>query len=180
MKTIPPVIKWTGSKRTVASQLAEKFLASETYFEPFVGGGAMIPYAKAKRGYASDIIPELIDLWKSIKTSPQEVAIEYEKRWIDLQNNGAAVYYKIRDSFNATRNCYDFLFLTRTCVNGMIRYNEKGEFNNSFHLSRPGIHPGTLKGIIMQWSMVLQKMEFLNVDYRECLAKAKAGDFVWL
>ena len=42
MKTIPPVIKWTGSKRTVANQLAEQFLPSDTYFEPFVGGGAMI------------------------------------------------------------------------------------------------------------------------------------------
>ena len=180
MKTIPPVIKWTGSKRTVANQLAEQFLPSDTYFEPFVGGGAMIPFAKANKGYASDIIPELIDLWNCIKTSPQTVASEYEMRWTDLQNNGADVYYRIRDSFNATRNCYDFLFLTRTCVNGMIRYNEKGEFNNSFHLSRPGIHPATLREIIFQWSRVLQKIEFLNVDYRDCLSRAKAGDFVFL
>ena len=63
MKTFPAVIKWSGSKRTVAAQLAEKFIAADTYFEPFVGGGAMMPYAKAAKGYASDIIPELIDLW---------------------------------------------------------------------------------------------------------------------
>ena len=47
MKTFPSVIKWSGSKRTVASQLAENFLVANTYFEPFVGGGAMLPYAQA-------------------------------------------------------------------------------------------------------------------------------------
>ena len=62
----------------------------------------------------------------------------------------------------------------------MIRYNEKGDFNNSFHLSRPGINPDTLQDIIYQWSKLLQKIEFLNVDYRECLAQVKAGDFVFL
>lgn len=180
MKTYPVVIKWFGSKRTVAMQLAEKFLMADTYFEPFVGGGAMIPYAKAKKGYASDIIPELIDLWENIKMNPNQVAQEYELRWIDLQRNGAGVYYKVRDNFNSTRNCFDFLFLTRTCVNGMIRYNEKGDFNNSFHLSRPGINPNTLREIIFQWSKVLQKITFLNVDYRECLSYAQKGDFVFL
>lgn len=180
MKSYPAVIKWSGSKRTVANQLAEKFISADTYFEPFVGGGAMMPYAKAGRGFASDIIPELIALWENIKTNPHQVADEYEKRWLDLQRNGADVYYIVRNNFNETRNCFDFLFLTRTCVNGMIRYNEKGEFNNSFHLSRPGINPDTLRNIIFQWSRVLQKFQFLNVDYRECLANVKAGDFVFL
>ena len=180
MKTYPAVIKWSGSKRKVASQLAERFLSADTYFEPFVGGGAMMPYAKANKGYASDIIPELISLWNNIKKNPEQVANEYEYRWLDLQKNGPDVYYKIRDRFNATRCCFDFLFLTRTCVNGMIRYNEKGEFNNSFHLSRPGINPDTLRDIIFQWSRVLQKIEFQNTDYRECLSRAKAGDFVFL
>lgn len=180
MKTIPPVIKWTGSKRTVAPLLAENFLPSETYFEPFVGGGAMLPYARAGKGYASDIIPELIELWNNIKEKPEKVASEYEKRWKSLQDEGVDVYYRVRDNFNSTRNCFDFLFLTRTCVNGMIRYNDKGEFNNSFHLSRPGINPDSLKAIIYQWKEAIQKIDFLNVDYRECLEKAKKGDFVFL
>lgn len=180
MNTYPAVIKWSGSKRTVATQLAEKFVPSDVYYEPFVGGGSMMPFARASKGVAGDIIPELIELWLSIKNNPREVASEYESRWLDLQKNGADVYYIIRDHFNETRDCHDFLFLTRTCVNGMIRYNEKGEFNNSFHLSRPGINPETLRRIVYQWSGLLQKFEFLNVDYRECLATVKPGDFVFL
>lgn len=140
----------------------------------------MLPFAKASRGIANDIIPELINLWIEIRDNPELVAKEYEHRWKELQSKGPEVYYSVRDSFNATRNCFDFLFLTRTCVNGMIRYNSNGDFNNSFHLSRPGIDPRRLSVILSQWSSAIQKFEFLNCDYRECLSSAKKGDFVFL
>lgn len=140
----------------------------------------MLPFAKASKGFASDIIPELISLWNMIKENPEEVAKEYELRWNRLQKEGADIYYEIRDDFNKTKNCFDFLFLTRTCVNGMIRYNAAGEFNNSFHLSRPGINPQTLRQILLKWSIAVKKITFLNADYRECLSLAQKGDFVFL
>lgn len=180
MKPFPPVIKWFGSKRPIAKTLAEHFRQCETYYEPFIGGGAMLPFAKSKFGFASDIIPELINLWNLIKSDPKFVADEYRKRWHRLQIEGSPVYYEVRDSFNKTRNPLDFLFITRTCVNGMIRYNSDGDFNNSFHLSRPGINPDTLEQILFQWSKAIQSTTFLNVDYRECLASVKEGDFVFL
>lgn len=176
----PAVIKWSGSKRLVARQLAKHFPHCETYYEPFVGSGAMLPFAIANRCVAGDIIPELIDLWNRIKVDPLRVANEYKKRWEKLQSEGQSVYYQIRDKFNLTKNCYDFLFLTRTCVNGLIRYNQQGEFNNSFHLSRPGISPDTLKKHLFLWSKAIQKIEFYNTDYRDCLQNANKGDFVFL
>lgn len=180
MKPLSPVIKWFGSKRPVAEELSKHFLPCHTYFEPFVGGGAMLPFAKASQGFASDIIPELISLWNLIKENPDKVASEYELRWKRLQKEGVDVYYEIRDTFNRTKNCLDFLFLTRTCVNGMIRYNSAGEFNNSFHLSRPGINPNTLRQILLKWSKSIQKITFLNIDYHECLSFVQKGDFVFL
>lgn len=180
MKPLSPVIKWFGSKRPVAEELSKHFRSCSTYFEPFVGGGAMLPFATARQGFASDIIPELISLWNMIKENPDEVANEYELRWNRLQKEGPDVYYQVRDEFNKTKNCLDFLFLTRTCVNGMIRYNSAGEFNNSFHLSRPGINPQTLRQILKKWSVVIKKITFLNVDYRECLSLARKGDFIFL
>lgn len=180
MKPFPPVIKWFGSKRPIAQLLAEYFCPCPTYYEPFVGGGAMLPFAKSSAGFAGDIIPELIDLWNTIKTNPQYVAEEYRKRWERLQKEGPNVYYEVRDAFNHTRNCLDFLFITRTCVNGMIRYNGDGDFNNSFHLSRPGINPYTLERILLQWSYAIRKITFMNADYRECLETVNKGDFVFL
>lgn len=176
----PAVIKWSGSKRLVAKQLSQYFSNCETYYEPFVGGGAMMPFARTNKGVASDIITELIDLWNAIKTNPLLVADEYKNRWEDLQEKGQEVYYQIRDSFNQTKNCFDFLFLTRTCVNGLIRYNNQGEFNNSFHLSRPGINPETLRSQLLLWSKSIHKFNFHNIDYRECLSNVRSGDFVFL
>ena len=176
----PAVIKWSGSKRLVAKQLSQYFSNCETYYEPFVGGGAMMPFARTNRGIASDIIPELIDLWKAIKINPLLVAEEYKNRWNDLQEKGQEVYYQVRDSFNQTKNCFDFLFLTRTCVNGLIRYNNHGEFNNSFHLSRPGINPDTLRAQLLLWNKSIRKFDFHNIDYRECLSDIGSGDFVFL
>lgn len=178
--TLEPVIKWSGSKRQVANDLSRLITDGNTYFEPFVGGGAMLPFRNIKNGIASDIIPELVDLWKAIKNEPEQTAFEYQIRWEKLQKEGHQVYYEIRDKFNETKNCFDFLFLTRTCVNGLIRYNEKGEFNNSFHLTRPGINPKTLKEIILKWNYYLKDVEFYNLDYAEVLANVKKGDFVFL
>ena len=180
MRKYPAVIKWSGSKRLVASRLAQHFPCFERYFEPFVGGGAMLPYSRHRKGYAGDIIPELICLWNEIKEHPLHVADEYERRWNDLQQNGAGVYYLVRDDFNRTRNCHDFLFLSRTCVNGLIRFNGNGEFNNSFHLSRPGINPEPFRQPIWEWSQAVSLIEFKAQDYRSTLADTHEGDFVFL
>ncbi len=180
VSTLKPVIKWSGSKRKVANQLSYLIPDGNTYFEPFVGGGSMLPFRKIKQGIANDIIPELVELWIAIKNKPEKTAYEYNIRWERLQKEGHQVYYEIRDKFNNTKNCFDFLFLTRTCVNGLIRYNSKGEFNNSFHLTRPGINPKTLKKIILNWNYYLKHVEFHNLDYTEVLANVKKNDFVFL
>lgn len=180
MRKYPSIIKWSGSKRLVAVQLAEKFPSFKRYFEPFVGGGSMLPYSHNREGIASDIIPELIELWKNLKQSPLLVAEEYRMRWTKLQEQGADVYYEVRDSFNKTRNCHDFLFLTRTCVNGLIRFNSNGDFNNSFHLSRPGISPDRLESQLCLWSQAIQNITFKACDYRETLSEVMKGDFIFL
>ena len=179
-KKIPPVIKWSGSKRNVACQIGNYIPLAKRYFEPFLGGGALLPFRKIQDGKASDIIPELISLWNAVKTNPETTANEYRKRWNRLQKEGYKVYYDIRDSFNATRNEHDFLFLTRTCVNGLIRYNDKGDFNNSFHLTRPGINPDTLSQIIRQWHFMIKDIDFLNCDYRELIEDVTRDDFLFL
>ena len=180
MKKFPSIIKWSGSKRLVATALAEKFPSFKRYFEPFVGGGSMLPYSNKKAGFASDIIPELIELWKLIQNEPEMVAYEYEQRWKRLQKEGPDAYYEIRKHFNESRNSFDFLFLSRTCVNGLIRFNSNGDFNNSFHLSRPGINPSTFSKQIQLWSNHIQNFVFSTCDYRIALEDAKQGDFVFL
>ncbi len=173
---IEPVIKWTGSKHRVAPILADLLPSAPRYFEPFVGSGAMLPFRPSKTAVAGDIIPELVQLWQLIRDEPAQVIKAYQQRWQRLQNEGHTIYYDIRRDFNSSRNPFDFLFLTRTCVNGLIRFNKNGDFNNSFHLTRPGIAPHRLDKLIQQWSVAIQQIDFVVSDYRQTLKEVKAGD----
>lgn len=177
---IRPVIKWSGSKRSVAPHLATLFPSSLRYFEPFVGGGALLPFRQSGIAYASDIMPELIAVWIAIRDRPREMADGYRGLWSDRQRHGHTVYYAVRDRFNKTRDPIDFLFLSRTCVNGLIRFNRTGEFNNSLHHTRPGIAPDSLEEIILSWSGAIQGVAFDATDYRAALRNVAEGDFVFL
>jgi DNA adenine methylase len=177
---LPPVIKWPGSKRSVAAQLAAYFPAYERYFEPFVGGGALLPYRQRPNGIASDIMPELIHLWTIIRDTPDLAVAGYAERWRARQQLGHTVFYDVRKSFNRTRDPIDFLFLSRTCVNGLIRFNKEGSFNNSLHHTRPGIAPETLAGVMRMWSRSIQDLDFRVADYADALELVTRADFVFL
>ncbi len=175
-----PVIKWSGSKRSQASQIVDLFPDFEKYYEPFLGGGSVLIQSKAKSAICGDICKPLIDFWNLIKTNPSKLVKEYESRWQKLQDEGYMTYYHIRDDFNKNQNPYDLLFLSRTCVNGLIRFNAKGEFNNSLHHTRKGIQPNTLKKIIFQWSDLIQNYKFVYGNYTETTKKITPKDFVYL
>lgn len=178
-----PVIKWSGSKRSVSRILAGLWprpCAGARYFEPFVGGGSMLPVRPIAEGAAGDTIKELVDLWVEIRRRPAEVISHYSGLWYRRQQEGHTVFYSVRDRFNKERSPLDLFFLSRTCVNGLIRFNSRGEFNNSLHHTRPGIHPDRLSEIVHAWSELLTGVEFLAADYRETLGPAKSGDYVFL
>jgi DNA adenine methylase len=180
MKSYEPVIKWSGSKKKVAAPLAALFPRSERFFDPFVGSGAILPHITSPSITAADIIPELVDLWRLIQQQPEQVAQGYATRWENLQKQGHTAYYEVREAFNRDRDPEDFLFLTRTCVNGLIRFNAAGEFNNSLHHTRPGIAPQRMASVIKSWSHKLAKAQFLHSDYRDTLAGVQKGDAVFL
>lgn len=176
-----PVIKWSGGKRSQA-KIIMSFVDCHfnTWHEPFVGGGSMLCWVWPERAICGDICEPLIALWKLLKDDPRYLAASYEKRWQKLQNEGHTAYYAIRNSFNKDHKPEDLLFLSRTCVNGLIRFNSQGDFNNSFHHTRKGIDPAKLGKTIHAWSKILQNMNFFSRDYEESLYDIKKGDLVYL
>lgn len=185
MKNIPPVIKWTGSKRHQADWLNSLLPIGNTYFEPFIGGGHVLIRRKESDRFAGDILFELIGLYREIRDTPTTVYNHYKQlhtEFNSLSDLDARKNYftAVRTRFNLTKDPLDFLFLTRTCINGLIRYNSKGEFNSSCHFTRPGIHPDKLYKILLAWSQGLKGVFFCNADYREVLTKCRAGDSVFL
>jgi DNA adenine methylase len=175
-----PVIKWSGSKRSVAPLLGRLFPSGARFFDPFVGGGAILPFRSSETAVAADVIPELIALWQLIKKDPAGVADGYAARWHRLQTEGHTAFYDIRAAFNERREPLDLLFLTRTCVNGLIRFNSNREFNNSLHHTRPGISPDRLRRTLHRWNRNLTGVSFKSADYRETLSEVKPGDVVFL
>ena len=178
---IKPVIKWSGSKRSQAEIIKSYFPCTfDTYYEPFLGGGSILYTINPKKAVCGDICKPLIELWKEIQCNPVELAEKYSSRWQRLHEEGYTAYYDIREQFNKTKSPEDLLFLSRTCVNGLIRFNDKGEFNNSLHHSRPGIHPERLKEILFDWSSRIQGVDFYNDDYINTTQNATPNDIIYL
>lgn len=179
---IPPLIKWSGSKHSQALQILSYFPKTiATYHEPFAGGCNILIALLEKRWnithyIISDICQPLIDAYQQIQKDPLSVMKHYRMNWNELQSDKNH-YYIVRDRFNQTKNPLDFIFLTRTCTNGLIRFNQKGEFNSSFHITRDGIHPKRFDQIISRWHPLLKSVEFRCCDYRTI--HPNSDDFIY-
>ena len=95
----------------------------------------------------------------------KKIVNDYRNNWNNLQKIGYTFFYKVRDRFNNKKLPSDLLFLTRTCVNGLIRYNKSGEFNNSLHHTRRGINPDRFEKIIYQWAEITKEYKFSSQEY---------------
>ncbi|MDR0918798.1 MAG: Dam family site-specific DNA-(adenine-N6)-methyltransferase [Oscillospiraceae bacterium] len=175
-----PVIKWSGSKRSQAAEIVKFFPDFERYYEPFIGGGSVLRRLSPERAICGDLCEPLIDLYQFIVENPIALIEAYSEEWYRLKDKGQGVYYEIRRRFNKLYLPQDLLFLSRTCANGLIRFNRKGEFNNGFHITRDGIKPETLGKIILEWSEALKNVEFRRGDYRQTTADITDNDFVYL
>ena len=164
-----PVIKWSGSKRSQCENIIKYFPKEiDTYYEPFCGGASVCRALmeskdhKVNKFVCSDLNRDLINLWNAVKNRPKEVADYYKILWTEMNKNDDKgikrdYFENVRERYNKERNPLDFMFIMRTTTNGMPRYNSKGEFNNSFHITRNGINPDTLEKIIFEWSDLLNK-----------------------
>ena len=176
------MIKWTGSKRAQAEAIARLAPPFERYFEPFLGGGALLFVFASRGSIAADIYRPLVELWRLIQKDPAQVTDDYARQWRALRADSAfpSYYYRIRERFNRKHSPLDLNFLTRTCVNGIVRFNASGGFNNSFHLSRRGMAPARFRGVVEAWHQRIQGVKFVCRDYEATLEEARRGDFAYL
>lgn len=187
-----PIIKWSGSKRHQVNDLIKHFpINIDTYYEPFIGGGSMMraltetPQIHVNHIVCSDINNDLINTWNSIKEQPNDLYEHYVSLWNELNkddNKGRKRDYfnEVRARYNKEHNPFDFFFIMRTTTNGMPRYNSKGDFNNSFHITRNGITPLLLKPIVFEWSQKLNErnVEFLCRSYED--VSCTENDFIYM
>lgn len=136
MKNVKPFVKWAGGKRQLLNEIRARMPVSyERYFEPFLGGGAVLFELQPVQAFVNDINLALINTYKTIKYSPDELIKEINE--LDNQEINKEYYYKVRERYNLKLLAgeYDlelaalFIFLNKHCFNGLYRVNSKGLFN---------------------------------------------------
>ena len=179
-----PFIKWAGGKTQLLTQVenilphnleeAEQF----TYIEPFVGGGAMLfhmlqKYTNIGRVIINDINPNLITAYRVIRDTPERLITDLKMLQREFRQNSneearKEYFLRIRKSYNEdthndVTNTAMFIFLNRTCFNGLYRVNSKGYFNVPFgKYTNPTICDEEL---LLEDSKILQNVEILCGDY---------------
>ena len=171
-----PFLKWAGGKRWLSASLAPVIAKCQgTYFEPFLGSAAVFFFSRPKNAVLSDVNEELIECYKSIRDCPKGVQAELDKL---AELDPSLSYYDIRSSRPVLpcEKAARFLYLNRTCWNGLYRVNLKGEFN---------VPRGSKTQIIMpkddfeQISKILKGTKIQLADFEKIIEKAGSGDIVF-
>jgi len=137
MRVNVPPIKCQGIKTKLVSLIrrAVDWDSDGTWREPFMGSGVVGFNLTPKKAVFADTNPHLIRFYEAIRTGEIDgfkVRRFLKREGQELARRKADHYYEVRDRFNKNHDPLDFLFLNRSCFNGLIRFNRSGEFNVPF------------------------------------------------
>lgn len=183
---IPHPLPYQGSKRILASSIIAYFPKRiDRLIEPFAGSAAVSLaasyYGKVENVLLNDINQALVSLWDQMIYNPEAISDAYESLWWMQQGQERHFYDVIRDEFNKTRRPDYFLYLLARCVKASVRYNPKGEFNQSPDNRRKGAQPATMRSRILGASQLLKgKTELSCGDYRKTLLDVASSDIVYM
>lgn len=180
-KTLP-LVKWVGGKRQLLPELLGNIpKIYNRYFEPFVGGGALFFELQPQNAYISDLNEELINLYLAVRDNVFELMSELEQH-----KNSKEYFLKVRNldrslnfkSLSSVKRASRFIFLNRTCFNGLYRVNSKGQFNVPFGgYIKPKLYDFDN---LINCSNLLKNTEIVCADFSAILQKVKESDFVYL
>lgn len=183
MNDVPTFVKWAGGKKQLLEQYKFFFPRNiNRYFEPFVGGGSVafyiIKYYRPKEVYLSDINDELINTYLVIKNNVDELISslkEYEKK------HSKKFYYKIRaenpKNLTPLQRATRFIYLNKTCFNGLYRVNSKGDFNVPIgNYKKPKILD---EKTLREASKLLKHADIKTQSFEKIEPYVRKGDFVY-
>ena len=183
-----PFVKWAGGKRQILDKLI-KYVPEDfnTYYEPFVGGGALFFELSPKNAVINDSNEELINVFRCIKDEEKLTKMSNELNHHEA-NHSEEYYYKIRNidrDKNKFNRLSDYkraartIYLNKACFNGLYRVNIKGEFNVPFGKKlKVNTYEGQNIGIIHAY-LNFNNIKILSIDFEEAVKDAKEGDFIY-
>lgn len=184
---VVPVVKWVGGKRQIIDEIITYVPDSfSTYYEPFLGGGAVLFELQPKKAVVNDVNEELMNIYEVIKDNADELIEGLKRHKI---KNDKAYFYEIRE-LDRNREQYNLLtpverasriiYLNKTCYNGLFRVNKSGEFNAPFgNYKNPNIvNETTLRAVSAYFNKA--KIRFTCQDFEDALKWSRKGAFVYL
>ena len=183
-----PFVKWAGGKRQIIDEL-KKYIPDEfnTYYEPFIGGGALLFELAPKKAVINDSNAELMNVYQVLCDD-----LKFKKMCRVLNNYEAnhseEFFYEIRNK-DKNKNTFNRLsdytraartiYLNKACFNGLYRVNSKNEFNVPFgKKSKVNTYDGNNLITVSNY-LTMNDIKILNKDFEEVLKDAKKGDFVY-
>ncbi len=188
MKKAKPFVKWAGGKRQLLTELKKYIPKSfDCYYEPFVGGGALLFELSPKKAVINDFNEELINVYQVLCDEIKylkmcQILNLYEKKHseefyykIRNKDRDKFKYSKLNDYVKAARTIY----LNKSCFNGLYRVNSQNKFNVPFNkkIKVNTYNPDNLLNVHLYLTM--NNIVVLNDDFEKSVEKAKAGDFVY-
>ena len=174
-----PLFKYIGNKYRSAARIVSTFPKNyKTYYEPFLGSGAVLGELRPNRSIACDTSAPLISLWQTAKKDPQSLIDSYTANWLAYNVDRQAAYDQAKERFNEKQNAHDFLFISRACYGGVIRFRRDG------YLSTPlGPHkiidPKSFAKRVTEWQKIIKNTEFVCGDFSEVTSLAGADDVIY-
>ena len=183
---VAPFVKWAGGKRQLLSQIRERMPEKyNNYYEPFVGGGAVIFELLPANALINDINKALINAYKQIRDVPEAFLQAIDRLDSEMWEDGKEYYYSLREHYNdkLMKAEYDvelaalFVFINKHCFNGLYRVNGKGLFNVPYNNSRrASVDERSIRAI----SKYLQGITITDGDFEKACKNAKKGDFIFI
>lgn len=176
-----PFVKWVGGKTQLMPEILKRIPQNiNRYYEPFIGGGAVLFNLQPEKAYISDVNPELINTYNVIKSDVNSLIKDLAKHIYDKE-----YFYKIRDvdrsasfgKWSTVKRASRFIYLNKTCFNGLYRVNSSGHFNCPFGSY---VNPKILDADNLRaCSKVLQKVQIKLESFEEIADTIKKPDFVY-
>lgn len=184
--SVAPFVKWAGGKRQLLPQIKERMPEKyNNYYEPFVGGGAVIFELLPANALINDINKALINTYKQICSAPEAFLAAVNRLDAEMWENGRDYYYSVRERYNdkLMKAAYDaelaalFVFINKHCFNGLYRVNAKGLFNVPYNNSR---RASVDENAIRETSEYLRGVTITDGDFEAACKDAEKGDFVFI
>ena len=181
-----PFVKWAGGKRQLLPQIKERMPEKyNKYYEPFVGGGAVIFELLPSDALINDSNRALINAYKQICNQPEAFLKAVKTLDGEMWQDGKAYYYSLREHYNdkLMKAEYDvelaalFVFINKHCFNGLYRVNGRGLFNVPYNNSR---RVSVDEDVIRKVSAYLKGVTIIEGDFEAACEPAAKEDFIFI